>query len=727
MGFFSLSLDSGNYEMAFSAAGYKTQTGNLALYKNTGIKILLTVEIISTEKIIITKNSYKGQSSDIQISKLDLPLKQIQAIPSILGESDPLKIIQNLPGVQSGGEATPGLFVRGSAADQNLVLIDDAPVYNPFHLFGIFSIVNSDALKSFDITKGGFSSEFGGRLASVITMNLKEGNKNKFTGNVSLGLATSKILLEGPLIKNKISIMVSGRSSYAHLFTKQFMPKDQFGSYHFYDLNCKISAELSSKTKLYFGSTYSGDQFNITDESTYYALYYAKVKWNNFNSSLRLNHVINKRLFWNASLLYCKYNLITDVKQINPYIATYYLQYKTNIEDLGFKNDFSYFINPQNTFKFGAIVTQKNFAPDAAVSINTEISQLNRTIQKYSAMESALYAEDEFSVTKKLKFRVGGRLNIYTYKSYTYINPEPRIALSYNLIKDWAFKASYTQTHQYLHLLSSKGVGLPTDLWIPATEKVPFKWADQFTVGLVKDLPKKNISISLEGYYKKTNHEVSFKEGVSFMQTSNINAIDPDEVSWENNITSGTSWAYGGEILLHKKSGRWQGWMGYTLSWSLSQFNELNNGKPFYNRYDRRHNFDITLIYQLTKKISVTASWIYMSGNPITVANSAFNLTNSNPSIAPSVPHYGIVFDYPGINNFRMPAYHRLDIGINYKTQGKRFTKEFEFSVYNAYNRQNPYFYYILSSGTPATGTSNTTKQISVLPILPSVNYKITF
>ena len=725
MGFFSLTLESGAYELIVSMEGYQVLREKIDLTHNIELKIFLHQEVMRMEKIVITKNVYKKESECVQMGKMEIPIKQIQAIPSILGESDPLKIAQMLPGVQSAGEATAGLFVRGSAADQNLVLIDDAPVYNPFHLFGVFSIINSDALKSFDITKGGFSSEYGGRLSSVVNVNLKEGNKNKFGGNMSVGLATSKVMLEGPLLKDKISIMLSGRTTYAHLLAKPFMPADQFGSYYFYDLNMKVSAQLSSKTKLYLGATYSGDKFNVTDESTYYSLYYANVKWSNLVSSIRLNHVISSRFFWNASLLYSKYDLNTDVKQ-KTLSATYYLKYNTNIEDIGLKNDFTYYFNPDNTMKFGLIATQKNFLPDVVVSTDEEIS-LQRKIQKYSALESAIYFEDEFKIGKKINVRAGGRLNIYTYKELQYLHPEPRFSFSYNFIKSWAFKSSYTQMHQYMHLLTTKGVGLPTDLWVPATLKVPYKMADQYTAGVVKDFPKQSFSISLEGYYKKTINEISFREGVSFMQTKNINSVNGSELSWENNITTGTSSAYGAELLLHKKACRLQGWISYTLSWSLSQFKELNNGEWFYNRYDRRNNFTTTLIYQLTKKISLSASWVYLTGNPITVANSAFNINALNSNFGPSIPYPLIAFEYSGVNNFRMPAYHRLDVGINYKTKTNKLLKELEFSIYNVYNRANPYFYYIASAGTPAMGINNVTKQVSVLPIIPSINYKITF
>jgi len=564
MGFFSLQLDSGEHKITVSYSGYTAMEQTISLSGNLHSKILISPSIITTQAIHISK-AFKKESSSVQSGKIEIPIKQLQAIPSILGESDPLKIAQMLPGVQSGGEATPGLFVRGSASDQNLVLIDDAPIYNPFHLFGLFSVVNSDALKTFEIIKGGYSSEYGGRLASVVNMNLKEGNKNKVGGDVSLGLATSKVLLETPLVKDKVSLIVSGRTSYAHLFAKHFMPKDQFVSYNFYDLNMKLSAELSAKTKLYFSAMYSGDQFSLTDESVYNLKYYNKVHWGNLASSLKINHVINNNLFWNTALIYSKYDLTTDVEQKNTN-ATYYLQYKTNIDDVGWKNDFTYYFNPRNTIKYGIIATQKSFKPDAVVSENQEISSLNRTVKQYQTLESAIYLEDEFKIGRQILVRIGGRVNMYNYQNNTIINPEPRLSLAYNFMKNWAMKASYTQMHQYMHLLTTKGIGLPTDLWIPATNKVPYKTANQYTLCIARDLPKKNISITLEGYYKETFNDVSFKEATSFMQSKDLNVIDNSDLSWEDKITAGTSWNYGLELFIQKKAGRLQGWIGYTLS-----------------------------------------------------------------------------------------------------------------------------------------------------------------
>ena len=715
MGFFSLSVDSGACDLIISFFGYKSFEQKFNLRSDQYLQILLIPNIQGIDTIKISRKGFKKESENVQMSTMNIPIKQIQATPSILGESDPLKIAQMLPGVQSAGEATPGLFVRGSASDQNLVLIDDAPVYNPFHLFGIFSVVNSDALKNFEITKGGYSSQYGGRLASVVNMDLKEGNKNKFSGDISLGLASSKALLEIPLVKDKVSLMVSGRASYAQLFAKPFMPKDRYGSYNFYDFNTKLSAELTPKTKLYFSAMYSGDHFDLTDERSYAKKYYDNVNWNNLGSSLRINHIITNKLFWNASLIYSKYNLTTGIKEILAQ-DSYNLQYKTNIEDIGLKNDFTYYFNASNTVKFGAITTHKNFVPDAIVAKNQEVSELERTVKKYSVFESAVYLENEFKLTKKIGGRIGGRLNMYNYQNTTYINPEPRISLAYNFIKNWAIKSSYTKMHQYMHLLTTRGIGLPTDLWVPATDKVPFKVADQITFGVVKDLPKQKLNILLEGYYKRTLNDLSFKEGTSFMQATNPNVISNSDLSWENNVTSGTSWAYGAELLVQKKSGKLQGWVGYALSWSLSQYNELNFGKPFYNNYDRRNSFNIVAIYQLTEKTALTASWVYMTGNPVTIANSTF--FNSYNAFS---------YDYSSMNNFRMPAYHRLDAGVNYKVKGKKVSKELEFSIYNVYNRQNPFFYYVLAGTVPGTGTSPIVNQVSILPILPSFNYKITF
>jgi hypothetical protein len=711
MGFFSMQLDSGAHRISYAYLGYAPKEQIVSVKQNLRVEILMIAAPTRIAVVVIGKQ-FTRESTSLQSGKIDIPVRQLQAIPSILGESDPLKIAQMLPGIQSGGEATPGLFVRGSASDQNLVLIDDAPIYNPFHLFGIFSVVNSDAIKTFEITKGGYSSEYGGRLSSVVNMNLKEGNKNKVCGDISVGIAASKFLLETPLVKNKVSLMVSGRSSYAHLFAKAFMPKDQFGSYNFYDFNTKLSAEVNAKTKLYFSAMYSGDNFSLSDESIYNLKYYAKVNWGNLASSLKINHIVNHKLFWNTAILYSQYDLTTNVQEVNNSNA-YYLQYKTNIEDKGIKSDFTYFLNNSNTLKFGCIANLKDYLPDAAIALNQSISSLNRRVKKYETLESAVYLENEFKIGNKLLGRAGARLNAYHYQNSSSLNTEPRLSLAYNFFDNWAIKSSYTQMHQYMHLLTTKGIGLPTDLWIPATNKVPYKYADQYTLSLVKDLPKSNLSISVEGYYKLIHNDVSFKEATSFMQSKDLSVMASDDLSWEDKITTGNSWNYGAEFFIQKKAGKFQGWVGYTLSWSISQFEQLNFGRSFYSRQDRRHNVSIVTIYQLTPKISLTMSWVYMTGNPITVANSVnyfFPLQLS--------------YDYSGVNNFRLPAYHRLDIGINCKLSTNKIRSELEFSIYNVYNRQNPYFYYTLPVSYD-TGVVFKINQVSVLPLVPSVNYKI--
>ena len=726
MGFFSLRLDSGACTISISYIGYKTYQEKLNVSKNIQLNFYLQKESYFLDTITLSAKLY-SEINNVQSGKIELPIHQIQAIPSILGESDPLKIAQMLPGIQSGGEATPGLFVRGSAADQNLVLIDDAPVYNPFHLFGIFSVVNSDALKTFEITKGGYSSEYGGRLASVVNMNLKEGNKNKLVGDLSLGLASSKVLIELPLVKNKVSMIVSGRSSYAHLLVKQFLPKDQYGSYYFHDFSTKVSAELSPKTKLFFSAMYSGDVFSLTDESLSYSLYYARVKWKNTTSSLRWNHIINSKLFWNATAIYSSYNLISNVDQKNTNVA-YYLKYQTSIRDLALKNDFTYYLNANHQFKFGSIVTQKKFIPDVVSSKDEEISSLNRTIGEYITIESAIYVDDEFKLGKRILGRIGGRLNIYTYNNQTILNPEPRVSLAYWFMKTCALKGTYTKMHQYLHLLTTKGVGLPSDLWVPATDKVPYKSANQYTIALVKDLHK-STSISLECYYKKISNDISLREGSSFMYNKNLDFVDNSDLEWENNVTTGTSWNYGSELFIHKKRGRLQGWIGYTLAWSQSKFAELNFGKAFFSRQDRRHSLSVMTIFQINEGWSLSASWVYMTGNAITLANSIYSNVDipSNLLYIPSAST-PVNYEYSGINNFRMPAYHRFDLGVSFKKQRNNIFTELELSVYNVYNRQNAYFYYVLSSNdSSGIKNNNTVKQISVLPVIPSINYKIRF
>ncbi len=633
MGYFALPLDSGNYRVQISFVGYKSQICSLKLNESQRLLIQLSREEFVLDSIVIKR--FKKNHLSIEGGKMNIPIKQIQIIPSILGESDPLKIAQSLPGVQSGGEAVPGLFVRGSSSDQNLVLVDDAPLYGPFHLFGIFSVINSDALKTFEITKGGYSSEYGGRLASVVNMNLKEGDKTRWKADVSAGIGISKILIEAPIYKNSVSAILSVRRAYAHLMIKPFLSENQKSSYQFYDIHGKISFTPSKSTKIYLSFLHSGDNFTLNDNTSSYSPYNNAVEWENFLTSLRINKIINPNIFWNTSITYSQYNLKSSTDQI--YINDkYYLQYSTGIQDLGLKNDFTYYLTNSNTLKFGTSSAFKAFVPDAIVSKNEVIDQLSRTVSSYNNWENAIYVEDEFKVGKKIKGRIGIRTNIFTYRNYTLIHPEPRVCLVYLLKSNWTLKSSYTQMHQYLHLITNKGIGLPLDLWIPATSNVPYKYANQFTFSIQKEIPKHQISVSIENYYKVIHNDISFKEGNSFMKSSAIEDINGNEINWEKNITSGKSTNFGSEFWLHKSAGRLQGWVSYSLSWSISQFKELNFGKPFYARHDRRHNFSVMVIYQLSEKIFLTANFTLMSGNPITVANSAFNYGELKPDNIPA-------------------------------------------------------------------------------------------
>ncbi|MFZ9848183.1 MAG: TonB-dependent receptor plug domain-containing protein [Flavobacteriales bacterium] len=395
----------------------------------------------------------------------------------------------------------------------------------------------------------------------------------------------------------------------------------------------------------------------------------------------------------------------------------YNLLYSTGILDTEFKNDLVWYLNSKHQLKGGVKIGFKRFDPDVVLLKNETIDP-NRKIKEYDNFENAIFLEDEMKIGKNLLARLGLRLNSFHASNTFLLNPEPRVSLAYNFKPSWVIKGSYSHMHQYMHMLTNKGVGLPTDLWVPVTDEVPNKKSIQYTLGIQREIPKKNIEVSVETYYKEILNDVSFKEGTSFMQLKKLDELDKDDLSWEKNITTGTSWNYGAEFFIHKKSGRMQGWVAYTMSWAVSKFSDLNFGETFYSRQDRRHNLSIVLIGKISSKISATVNWVYITGNPITLANSAFTYNGSQ---------FQLLYDYSSVNNFRMPAYHRMDAGVTYATFGKKTKRELEFSVYNVYNRFNPYFYYTISTTNVDNTTSFKTNQVSVLPILPSVNYKISF
>lgn len=729
-GFYSLTLpESDSVTIEITTLGYLPHVYRIALHQNTELDVFLAPQSSDLQEVVVEAGRISHLSEDPQMSKIDIPISQIKDIPALMGEKDVLKVIQLMPGVQKGGEGNSGIYVRGGGPDQNLIILDDAPVYNAFHLFGFFSLFNGDALKSVELTKGGFPAQYGGRLSSVIAMNMKEGNKEKIHGAAGIGLLSSRLTLEGPIVKNKSSFLVSARRTYFDILAKPFLPQEVRGGYYFYDLNAKVNYEFSKKNKIYLSGYFGKDKFfageSINGNNNEFGL-----QWGNATGTFRWNHLFNEKLFANASVIFSnyKFEIYSEQKQNNE---DFKLSYSSGIRDIGVKYDIDYLPSPKHTLKFGFISTYHRFTPSAVVLTGANDFDFQTKVNTLESQESGIYVQDIFKPMPKLTLQAGIRLSnfITTKKVYTY--PEPRFSGSYMLGKDLSVKGSYALMNQYIHLLSNTGIGLPTDLWVPSTQNIAPQRSNQVAAGFAKDFIERNFSVSLEGYYKKMDNIIGYKEGASFLLIED--PAKQDANSWEKNITIGQGWSYGAEFLLQRKFGKLTGWVGYTLSWTQFQFDSLNFGKKYYARYDRRHDISVVGIYKLSEKVTFSMTWVFGTGNAITMPNATYSAPAhtgipSNQKNPNQYMGYGnSVTDYGEKNSFRMAPYHRMDLGVQFHKQlSWGGTRTWEISVYNVYNRYNPYFYFI--SNDYANGSSvGKLKQITLFPFLPSFSYNIKF
>lgn len=727
-GFYSITLPDDSLEIAYSYIGYQTQFKKVLLNQDLKINIDL-VSTINLSEVTITAKQEK--ISDItKMSSIDIPIDQIKNIPTLLGEKDVFKVLQLMPGVQKGSEGNSGIYVRGGGPDQNLIILDDAQVYNANHLFGFFSVFNGDALKSVELIKGGFPARYGGRLSSVIDLNMKEGNKEKLKGEAGIGLISSRLTLEGPIIKGKSSFIVSGRRTYIDILAQPFFNKNMSGGYYFYDFNAKANYDFGDKDKLYVSGYFGRDKFYFKQNRNYWKMQSA-LFWQNATSTVRWNHLINNKLFLNTSAIFSDYQLNIEAKE-GSNTQYYKLNYKSGIQDYALKTDFYYTLNPSNLIRFGAIACRHHFTPSAYVIKDSYNNQEENKAKYINSIESGIYIEDEAKISSRLKINAGLRISDLYSEGKNYINPEPRLVSNYKIKDDLSFKMSYAMMNQYIHLLSNTGIGLPTDLWVPATNKTKPQQSQQIAGGFAKDFIPQNFTISIEGYYKASKNIISYKDGASFL---GINE-DPSQTptSWEDNITSGKGWSYGGEFLLQRKTGKLSGWIGYTLSWTQLQFDELNNGKKFWAKYDRRHDISVVMIYKIKKNITLSATWVYGTGNAISLPLGEQPISIHSLIPNNNIPENQYMFDYIETqpfygekNSFRMKAYHRADIGIQWHKEKKWGERTFELGFYNAYNRKNPFFYYTENEYSADGKNIKKLKQVSIFPIIPSISWTFKF
>ena len=738
-GFYSLTFPSSNDSviLVVSYVGYKTFKKNIFLKKDIWLTIDLIPKTFTTEEVKVTAEGYDKIEEKSQMSQINIPIKQIENMPAFLGETDVLKAIQLLPGVQSGSEGNSGLYVRGGSPDQNLILLDGTPVYNANHLFGFFSVFNSDAIKNVNLTKGGFPARFGGRLSSVLEINMKEGNNKEFKGQATIGLIASKLTLEAPIINDKTSFIFSARRTYIDILTKPFMPKEESGGYYFYDINAKVNHTLSKNDKLFL-SIYTGDdkfyadsEYNYEENSSSNSF---GLGWGNITSTLRWNHLFSSKLFANTNITFSDFTFYSNIKStsVNKNInenESYRINYDSGIKDFSGSIDFDYLPNPNHYIRFGGNIIHHTFNPGVTqfkISGNStnNIDTVLTPVTSHKNLESNIYIEDDFKISNTLKINLGIHGSFFAVKDKMFYSAEPRISLRY-LFSGWSIKASYVMMTQYIHLLSNSGIGLPTDLWVPTTKRILPQKGQQAALGFAKSFYYKDelYEISIEGYYKTMTGLTEYKEGSDFLGL---------KADWQDKIETGNGRSYGGEIFIQKKSGNTTGWLGYTLSWTDRQFDGLNFGERFPFRYDRRHDIALAITHSFSNGIDLSAVWVYGTGNAITLGIAEYR---SSPSPVGEFYYRYDEFDsedynynnitfYNKRNGFRMADYHRLDISVSFKW-GENDRNKFTIGVYNAYSRKNPFFYYFDRDWE--NNGKRVLKQVSLFPILPAISYSYKF
>lgn len=732
-GFYSLTLPGDSARLQYSYIGYQTQEVAFML-KGEPIEHNVTLPIsVILDAVEVTADRGERIEQQTQMSQTEVPIEQIKRIPALLGEVDVLKTLQLLPGVQSGGEGTSGLYVRGGSPDQNLILLDGVPIYNASHLLGIFSVFNADALRNVTLTKGGFPARYGGRLSSVLEINMKEGNLREWKGEGSVGLISSKLTLSGPIKKDKTSILLSGRRTYADLvfgpLARSAAKKEGIDldlKLYFYDLNAKVQHKFNDNHRLLVSFYGGADVFNNTfkeEESTSGG----GVNWGNTISALRWNWRINPKLFLNTTATYSRYNI--DIEALaNNNTEQFKALYRSGIYDLGGKFDFDFIPDPTHYIRFGGGYTNHTYRPGAvSLNINSEDvdSRLDTLLgaQPDYSNEMYLYLEDDLTFGA-LKANVGLHFSAFSVDKEFYTSLQPRIGLRYLLRDDLSLKASFSTMQQYINLLTSETLSLPTDLWVPSTGTVKPQSSWQAAIGAAKTLDE--YELSAEVYYKQMSNLVSYKEGASFFFGL--------EDKWENQVTQGDGEAYGLELFAQKKRGRLTGWIGYTLSWNWRQFDEINSGRRFPFRYDRRHDLSVVANYDLSDRVWISGLFVYGTGNAVSLPT--YEYSTVNPEFTGTRnPFYFRQDIQSGVdkNAFRMSNYHRADLSISFRKEKKWGTRTWIIGAYNLYWHRNPYFLEVrdqpvnCNNGVCTGETERQVREISILPFIPSVAYKFEF
>jgi hypothetical protein len=727
-GYYSLTLPAGSYDVLASHVSYRTAAFRVTLSASQEQNILLVSKSAALSEVVVYSRRRDANVRNAQMGRVDLSINQIRNIPAFMGEVDILKAIQLLPGVRNAGEGNAGFYVRGGGPDQNLIMLDDAVVYNTGHLFGFFSIFNSDAIKNASLIKGGMPAQYGGRLSSVLDVVMKDGNANEFQGEGGLGLIASRLSLQGPIKKDKASFMVSARRTYIDALIKPFIKETSnfYGSgYYFYDLNAKVNYRFSSKDRLFLSGYFGRDVFAFNNARLSFR---ADIPWGNSTATLRWNHVFHPKLFANTTLVYNDYKFSFGAAQNN-----FEIKLASGIRDGNAKVDFDYYPSASHRIKFGGLLTYHKFIPNVTSGRqDSTIFQPSSTSEKY-ALENALYIQDDWDVSDRLKLNYGLRWSAFSqigpYTSYvrdanqnkldstvygsfervkTWSGLEPRLTVRYALDAATSIKASVTRNLQFIHLVSNAGTTLPTDLWVPSTHRVKPQLGWQYSAGIFKNFRDNQYETSLEVYYKDMQNQIEYREGYT-----------PSLLDTEEEFVFGKGWSYGAELFLNKVRGRLTGWVGYTLSWTWRKFPQLNGGEKYPAKYDRRNDISVVAAYDLSPKWKFGGTFVYGTGNATTLPERFYVINGV------------LTQEYSRLNQYRLRAYHRIDLSATYTPQRKKPRKvqgQWVFGIYNLYSRLNPYFIYFDQSGSPYNGTlAIQAKQVSLFPIIPSVTWNFKF
>lgn len=717
-GFYSLTLPQGDYTLLVTYLGYITENKPVKLGASQKLDVSLRQNATTLKEVEITTRKEDENVRSMEMSTLKMQVAQIKSMPALMGEVDLVKAIQMMPGVQNTGEGTSGFYVRGGGADQNLILLDEAPVYNASHLMGFFSVFNADAIKDVQLYKGGIPAQHGGRLSSLLDIRMKEGNNQKMEVSGGIGTISSRLTVEAPIIKDKSSFILSGRRTYADVFFGLSSDEDIKGNdLYFYDLNAKVNYTLNEKNRL-FVSGYFGRDVAATKD--------AMMNWGNATATVRWNHLFNDRLFSNTTFIFSDFDYALGSKEEESEFT-----WKSHIKDYGIKNDYTYFLNPKNQLRFGLQVTYHNFMP-AEVKPGKKSYVNALKLNSTSALESAVYLSNEHQITDRLTVDYGLRFSRFTnvgpgdvylydeefetpvdtvkYSRYekikTYGGLEPRIAAKYDLNEVSSIKASYNRTLQYVHQVSNSTSAMPFDVWIPSSTYVKPQMADQVAAGYFRNFADNMFEGSVEVYYKWMDNQIDYKDYAEILLNERL----------ETELLRGTGEAYGAEFFLRKQKGLLTGWVSYTLSKTERTVPGINDGKPYAPRHDRRHSGNLVLAYQFTPSINFGANWTYSTGGAITMPVGRYEYNGKTYPV------------YSERNGYRLPDYHRLDLSATYekpKNEFKKYSSSWTLSVYNAYARKNAFSIYFRESEDDRTKTEAV--KTYLFGFLPSLTYNFNF